>query len=49
MKASVLEALEMARKLQDKLSTLPRTCFTTLARTAMEEVIDCLTDESEAD
>ena len=49
MKVSVLEALEMARQLKDKLSTLPRTRYTALAGTAVEEVIHWLKDESETE
>ena len=49
LKPNVLEALEMARQLKDKLATLSRTRYMALAGTALEEVIHWLKDESEAE
>jgi hypothetical protein len=49
MKVNVLEALEIARQLKDKLATLNRTRYTALAGTACEEVIHWLKDETEAE
>ena len=47
MKIDVLESLEMARQLKDKLDKLPKTRFTALAGTNIEQVIHWLKDESE--
>ena len=49
MKVAVLEALEIARQLKDKLASLNRTRYTALAITAVEEAIHWLKDESDAE
>jgi hypothetical protein len=49
IKTSILEALEMARQLRDKLNSLNRTRYIALATTSVEEAIHWLKDESEAD
>ena len=49
MKISVLEALEMAKQLKDKLASLNRTRYTAFASSAIEEAIHWLRNESEAE
>ena len=49
LKPAVLETLEMARQLRDRLAELNRTRYIALATTAVEEAIHWLKDESETD